>query len=59
MSFLKHQAFIEKYDKMKVHGPKRKFLLTYLATLSDSEKKYLLSQIRLRPRTVEKLLAIK
>jgi hypothetical protein len=56
MSFFQHQAFFEQYDKIKVHGRKRKLLIEYLATLSDSDKKSLLRQLRLKASTIEKLL---
>jgi hypothetical protein len=59
MSFFQHQTFLEKYHTIKVQTRKRKLLIEYLATLSDSDKKALLWQLRLAPKTVEKLLAIK
>jgi hypothetical protein len=59
MSFFQFQAFFEQYDKIKVHGRKRKLLIEYLTTLSDSDKKSLLRQLRFKKGTIEKLLAIK
>jgi hypothetical protein len=59
MSFFQFQEFIDKYSLIKVHGRKRKLLIEYLTTLSESDKKSLLRQLRFKKGTVEKLLAIK
>ena len=59
MSFFGHQAFFEQYYKIKIDRLRKKLLIEYLTPLSDLEKKSLLRQLRLKPSTVEKLLAMK
>jgi hypothetical protein len=58
-TFYPFQTFIEEYYNKKPASFRRRLLVKYLATLSDSDKKALLWQLKLAPKTVEKLLAIK